>query len=462
MPKVTTNLRIFLSSPGDLSDERKIYKTIIDESNDILSDSNSDIRLELVTWENDTYPSLGKDAQSIINEQIGDDYDIFVGLMWTRFGTPTPRAGSGTEEEFNLALDKLTSNPSNTRILFYFKDALPESLSKIDPEQLEKVNEFKKQLQSKGLLGTYNDIENFKEISRKHLLKHAQDFRNGWGYSSSKKSKTIPEIEEELESENYLFPENNELERIKENDGIKIFPSKKVYGRLNIDEYNEWRKEFRVRYPIIEGLKSESILYKINSLFNYENVFDISIKESIEGDFWLNDLDYSILFLKRPFINILFYMEGIGAYSWTVTQSIVVDYETANLVQIKDIFKEDSLERLASIINEFMQMDLKKAFLVERYLSEIPLHKDSNNDESEQNNNWLEERFGVEKFTVEDLNEFTIDEDGISFIIHFGFPHVIKVIEPEGKYHFSFESLKQFIKLGSVLENFIEENKVKY
>jgi hypothetical protein len=79
MPKVTTNLRVFLSSPGDLSHEREIFKDIIGESNRILSDSDSDIRFELVMWETDTFPSIGKDAQSIINEQIGDNYDIFVG-----------------------------------------------------------------------------------------------------------------------------------------------------------------------------------------------------------------------------------------------------------------------------------------------------------------------------------------------------------------------------------------------
>jgi len=99
MPKVTTNLKVFLSSPGDLVEERRAFKDVIEDLNQILA--NTDVRLDLVMWETDTYPSLGNDAQSIINEQIDDDYDIFVGLMWIRFGTQTPRAGSGTEEEFN-------------------------------------------------------------------------------------------------------------------------------------------------------------------------------------------------------------------------------------------------------------------------------------------------------------------------------------------------------------------------
>ena len=460
MPKVTTNLRVFLSSPGDLTEERGIFKEIIDEANKLLSDSDSDIRLELVMWETDTYPSIGKDAQSIINEQIGDDYDIFVGLMWTRFGTPTPRAGSGTEEEFNLALEKLINNPTNTRILFYFKDSPPESLSKIDLKQLEKINEFRNRLQSKGLFWTYKDLEQFKGLSRNHLLKHARDFRNGWGFSNSKESESIKvEVED---SETFLFPENDKFERTREIDGIKIFPSKKVYARLNLDEYSEWRKEFRVRYPIIEGIKSESLLFKINSVFSYEKVFDILIADSIKGDTWLNDLDYSIHFFKKPFLNLLFYMEGTGAYPWTVTQSIVINYETGDLIGIEDIFNEHSLERLASIINEFVQLDLRKASLQEKYIGENPLESDLELNGIEENINWIEKRFGHDTVNVENIRDFSLNEYGITFIYDFGFPHVIKALEPEGHYYFEYSSLIHFIKDNSVLKKFIKENTVSY
>lgn len=51
-------------------------------------------------FETDIMPGFGSDPQAVINEQINDDFDIFVGLLKGKFGTPTPRAGSGTEEEF--------------------------------------------------------------------------------------------------------------------------------------------------------------------------------------------------------------------------------------------------------------------------------------------------------------------------------------------------------------------------
>ena len=58
--------------------------------------------LEAVRWESHCNPGVGSNVQSVINEQIGPT-DIYVGIMWKRFGTPTGRAGSGTEEEFKAA-----------------------------------------------------------------------------------------------------------------------------------------------------------------------------------------------------------------------------------------------------------------------------------------------------------------------------------------------------------------------
>ena len=59
-----------------------------------------DFRIESKKWEKDVFPAFGEDSQDVINKQIGTDYNIFVGIMWKKFGTPTSRAESGTEEEF--------------------------------------------------------------------------------------------------------------------------------------------------------------------------------------------------------------------------------------------------------------------------------------------------------------------------------------------------------------------------
>jgi hypothetical protein len=52
--------------------------------------SSRKLVLELAKWETHVWPGFGEDAQSVINDRLGE-YDIFVGVSWNRFGTPTGR-----------------------------------------------------------------------------------------------------------------------------------------------------------------------------------------------------------------------------------------------------------------------------------------------------------------------------------------------------------------------------------
>src|SRR5260370_522368 len=63
-------------------------------------------------------PGVGVDAQAVLQPYIGD-YDVYVGVMRHRLGTPTRRAASGTVEEFQDARRRWekTGRPA---IFFYF------------------------------------------------------------------------------------------------------------------------------------------------------------------------------------------------------------------------------------------------------------------------------------------------------------------------------------------------------
>ena len=176
MAKTQTLLQVFVASPSDLVDERKVLEEVIDEINLTWSDAHN-IRLELVKWETHTRPEFGEDGQDVINRQIGDEYDIFLGVMWGRFGSCTNRADSGTEEEFDRAYSRLKTSPGSVQIMFYFKDAgIPPS--KMDPAQLVKVQEFKRKIASEygGLYHEFESLDEFGMKSRIHLSKLLQDW----------------------------------------------------------------------------------------------------------------------------------------------------------------------------------------------------------------------------------------------------------------------------------------------
>ncbi len=163
MPRNETVLQAFVASPGDVSNERDLLEEVIRELN-ITWRKSLGISIDLARWETHALPGVGCDPQQVINDSIGDDYDIFIGIMWGRFGTPTNNHGSGTEEEFKRAFGRWKKDPNTVRIMFYFNNA-GISLSAIDPDQLKSIQAFKKSIGTEGTLyWHYNDIDHFSKL----------------------------------------------------------------------------------------------------------------------------------------------------------------------------------------------------------------------------------------------------------------------------------------------------------
>ncbi|MEC4684472.1 MAG: hypothetical protein VST71_01900 [Nitrospirota bacterium] len=179
MARQETILSVFVASPSDVDEERSCLEEVIRDFNTAWA-RELGIRLELIRWETHAYPSFGEDPQAVINEQIPDDYDLFIGLMWYRFGTSTGRAGSGTVEEFQRAKERFDQDPSSLQLMFYFKDApVPVPPSKLDHSQLAKITEFRSNLGDKsGLYWSFVSLEDFEKLVRLHLTRHIQTWRS--------------------------------------------------------------------------------------------------------------------------------------------------------------------------------------------------------------------------------------------------------------------------------------------
>lgn len=133
MPRTTQTIRVLISSPLDLKRDRRVAVNVVEEVNRLLSEFHG-VQLEAWTCESRVPSGLGSDAQAHVTRELGE-YDFYVGMMWTRFGRPTPRAGSGTAEEFNDAIARRRADASSMEVMFYFCVRKPDS-SKVDAEQL--------------------------------------------------------------------------------------------------------------------------------------------------------------------------------------------------------------------------------------------------------------------------------------------------------------------------------------
>jgi hypothetical protein len=160
-------LKISLCGPSDVSREIKIAKEVITDWNTKHSDALN-LYLKHQHWATDATPDLADRPQGVIDRQMIDDADIVVAIFWTRFGTPTGVAGSGTEEEIRRGITL------GKRVMVYFSDLEPIP-PQSDFSQLTQVNAFREHLLAKGLCWSFTSRKDFRISFDIHLARAVHD-----------------------------------------------------------------------------------------------------------------------------------------------------------------------------------------------------------------------------------------------------------------------------------------------
>lgn len=170
MPRSETILSVFVASPNDVSEERDTVDQIVNEINSAHA-RRTGVRFEVLRWERDVSPAAGKDPQAIVNDQIPRDYDVFLGILWNRLGSPTNRADSGTVEEYELAKERFDRDPNSIHLMLYCKDAPPATMDGFDPDQYKKVVEFRKRIEKEVFYRKFVGGDDFANSIRIDLTK---------------------------------------------------------------------------------------------------------------------------------------------------------------------------------------------------------------------------------------------------------------------------------------------------
>jgi hypothetical protein len=162
-------IKVFVSSPGDVKEERDILDSVVAEVNKNAG-RQSKMMLELVKWETDAHPgvSLGG-PQAVIDPQMPvEECDVVIGIFWRRFGTPTTFGDSGSSHEIERACESALRR-RKPRVMVYFSErpSAPRTLEEID--QWRKVVEFRDRLGKLGLYFSYDSVQSFATLVRSHL-----------------------------------------------------------------------------------------------------------------------------------------------------------------------------------------------------------------------------------------------------------------------------------------------------
>lgn len=161
MPYSAQVLRILIASPDDVQEERGLVVKAIQEWNDINSPDRHLVLLP-VRWETHAIPQYGKRPQEVINRELVDKCDLVVGIFWTKLGSPTGEAASGTIEEIERAAS------ANKPIMLFFSKA-KEELDSLDLEQVRRLRDFRTALKEKALIEFYTSTLDFRDKFGKKL-----------------------------------------------------------------------------------------------------------------------------------------------------------------------------------------------------------------------------------------------------------------------------------------------------
>jgi hypothetical protein len=153
-PSPLHEYHVFLASPGDVGMERQHVRQFFDEYNRHTAHIWR-ARFEVVDWENYATTGVGR-PQELITQQTLEKFRgslaLVIGIMGQRFGSPSGKAESGTEEEFNWAMEshKASGFPE---IKWFFRKVdkleLPADPDEADAalDQWKKVRAFRKRMQ---------------------------------------------------------------------------------------------------------------------------------------------------------------------------------------------------------------------------------------------------------------------------------------------------------------------------
>lgn len=202
----------------------------------------------------------------------------------------------------------------------------------------------------------------------------------------------------------------------------------------------EHKKTATLRYPFVTGLQqgdeiiqSETARQQIQAILDPSAVFSTSQQEW-QADNWLDTVSYHIDYNDNNILAVTFQLAGSGAYPDVAIKHLVINLKAGTLLGAQDIFQAAMLQALADEVNKALQ-----AAIAEKAAEE---QEDIEMDEY--------------TFQVKHLDNFSVNQKGVTFFYDFGFPHAMKALEPKDDYSFSYQELKTYIQPNGLLGIFIQ------
>jgi hypothetical protein len=222
-------------------------------------------------------------------------------------------------------------------------------------------------------------------------------------------------------------------------EGGVIVEEKKVILRRGTQGKDGY-KEAAVSFPVVKG--AGPLTSKIQAAVSLKVMFDQSLEElqsEFREFFWLDEISYEVNYNKNFILDLTFSMSGTGAYPDTLFRHVALSIKTGEPLRAADVFNASSMRTIVAMVEHRFQSEIKEA--ISRWAKEGEDVKDL---------------FAEKRYTEKDLDNLSVSDRGVTFLYDFGFPHVAKAVEPEGRYLFTFDQLRSHIRPDGPLGVFLK------
>jgi len=194
---------------------------------------------------------------------------------------------------------------------------------------------------------------------------------------------------------------------------------------------NDWRKHFSITWPHVRTA-DPAVTRKIQNALNYKTVLDVDVNDELQGDGGLEGATFEVEYNKRGLLCVLFYAEGSGAYPSSMSRRVLINSRTGKVLGSDDLFTD--LPGLIAMVKKAQLVNIEAARVV---IKEDPDFSDMIDPFEES----------AQYFPLK-LDQMTISDKDVTFHHNYGFRHMIKALEPDGDFTYTWTQLRPYIKHG--------------
>lgn len=212
-------------------------------------------------------------------------------------------------------------------------------------------------------------------------------------------------------------------------------------------------EEVGISWPKVSGLKNPHVLKILEGTLSFKSIF--GFEESLnelsqlisKGGSGIVSIGFDVNYNQHSLLDINFWMETMGAYPSTGVVHRIINLKTGEPLKVAEAFNESMLNKLLAKVIELKDVEEKEAI------------KDLEPEEDKED---ILDRLQRAKYDLKDLKNFEVSGKGITFFYDYEFPHVIRALQPSGRYFISFEELKPFINPNGPLGIFLKKSSADF